>query len=158
MLPFLALWLALQYIRVKNDPGIRQVKRNMALAAARAAGLERYLRNLKPSGSGFVFYVAPADHRAFMSLLEADAPGSRPNPNGDRPLMFMSGSFYWMHANEAGCRNFAQCRDYRSPNGQIGPGSLQVVYNRETGQGYFDYDRWNPYQSAWHFAKHAEEI
>lgn len=158
MLGAIAFILAVKWLASKNDPATRDPKRRAALAAAAQAGILPYAKSLRPSGAGFVFYVSPRDHRQFMALLEADAPGAPANANGDRPLAFLSGSFYWMHANEVGCKNFGQCRDYRSPNGLIGPGSLQVVYNRETGQGFFDYDRVNPYQSWFHLAKHAEEI
>jgi hypothetical protein len=30
--------------------------------------------------------------------------------------------------------------------GLFGPGSMQVVYDKTTGRGYFDVDRFNPYQ------------
>jgi hypothetical protein len=56
---------------------------------------------------------------------------------------FASGVFYGFHRDVGG-----DLIDFRSYNGELGEGSLQLVIDRFTGAIYADIDRFNPYQDV----------
>lgn len=49
-------------------------------------------------------------------------------------------------------------RDFRSYNGSLGRGSLQIVLDEKTGRFYADIDAWNPYQDLVNFLGHTGEV
>jgi hypothetical protein len=48
--------------------------------------------------------------------------------------------------------------DFRSFNGKLGRGSLQIVVDRKTGNAYMDIDHHNPYNDLVRFVGHSGEV
>ena len=70
--------------------------------------------------------------------------------NDDR---FARGILHGLHADVGEHRE-----DFRSHTGAFGKGSLQIVFDRVTGQAYADVDRWSPYADLVGFVGHAGEV
>lgn len=66
---------------------------------------------------------------------------------------FANGLFYGLHTDVG-----SNLVDFRSYNGVIGPGSLQIVIDRKTGAFYADVDRFNPYEDVVRFLGHTGEV
>jgi len=144
-------WLALGALYVlwrwgwsKHDPRRCAEKRGLAWIGLGRSGLETYAGNVRPEGNGLCFTVAPDRRADFLARIT------------DRG--WRAGGLYWFHSDKAKCNLMTDCKDYRSDNGVVGQGSLQIVYNRRTGDGFVDYDQFSPYQSWSNFMRHAEEI
>lgn len=97
--------------------------------------------------SGYLRYVSEhteAGHGWYGRMDLAVLPALRAD---DR---FASGVFWGMHQDVG-----SHLCDYRSFNGKFGPGSLQLVIDRETGHFWADIDRHNPYEDLVRFFGHA---
>lgn len=66
---------------------------------------------------------------------------------------FLRGHLHHLH-DEVGTPR----TEWRSLNGSLGPGSLQIVLNAQTGQCYVDVDRYNPYHDLVRFVGHTGEV
>lgn len=109
------------------------------------------LRQLRRSGyfpAGFNRYTLSADGTtlvgnvqvALVDLLKLDT-------------HFAHGNFYGLHRDVG-----AALIDFRSYNGALGKGSLQLVISRATGDCYADVDDHNPYQDVVRFVGHTGEL
>lgn len=63
---------------------------------------------------------------------------------------FASGCLYGLHTDVGDCLT-----DFRSYNGSLGRGSMQVVIDKQTGRFFADVDAHNPYQDVVRFMGHA---
>jgi hypothetical protein len=59
---------------------------------------------------------------------------------------FANGVFYQLHRDDFDPG--ADLTEFRSYNGTLGKGSLQLVIDRRTGACYADVDKFNPYQDV----------
>lgn len=97
------------------------------------AGLLPHCLQLRTEGETVRFVLSDAGRE----LLCAD-------PN------FAHGALHALHKDVGEHR-----ADYRSYNGSFGSGSLQIVYDKETGAAYADVDKHNPYQDVVRWVGHA---
>jgi hypothetical protein len=98
-----------------------------------AAGLLRYCTDVRHDGRCVRFTLSAAGRQVLA-----------------RDPRFASGAFHALHADVGEHR-----ADYRSWNGTFGHGSLQVVFDKTTGNAYADVDRHNPYQDVVRWIGHA---
>ena len=75
-------------------------------------------------------------------------PKESQNRRPDPLYFFISGPFYTEHSDQVGgCGAGSSCRDYRMKSKVPGiAGYMQVVYDRASGRGYLDMDRFNLYK------------
>jgi hypothetical protein len=90
------------------------------------AGYLPYLSEWERNGDTMIGMI----HPSAVELLKADA-------------RFANGIFYGLHRDVG--KNLI---DFRSYNGELGEGSLQLVIDRRTGRFYADIDAHNPYQDV----------
>lgn len=69
---------------------------------------------------------------------------------------FASGVLYQLHKKDF--KAGARLAEFRSFGGSLGDGSLQIVFDRSTGEVYADVDRHNPYQDVVGFIGHSGEV
>lgn len=137
------LWavLAILYLRARQKSAGDPAKRARALCVAKAVGILGLVTGLEAANSGWKFTTARVPElRAIL-----------------RTSNYRDGHWYLLHLATANC-SIGDCRDYRSIGGVYGPGSLQIVLNERTGDGYFDYDEFSPYDGWRQFVNHAGEI
>lgn len=100
------------------------------------AGYAQLLTAWSLNGDTLVGTATPA----FLARLRAD----------DR---FANGVFYGLHRDVG-----TDLADFRSYNGVLGPGSVQIVIDTNTLAVYADCDRFNPYEDVVRFLGHTGEV
>ena len=108
-------------------------RRNAALAELPNNPIASHIQKLQPYGEGYIFETKPGEIGDVKDILAG-------------PQFKSSGFVLKEHRKAVGCKP-GDCRDNRGLTGAFGPGSMQVVYDKKTGRGYFDVDRFNPYQN-----------
>lgn len=140
------LWviiLAIAAQRAAQQRAAWPAKRAAAIAAAKEAGILDHLTLLAPNAAGWTFRAMPGSTLPAMLTTR---------------FGFRSGAWYLLHAGQANCSSLGDCGDHRSIGGLYGPGSLQVVLNHRTGEGFIDYDQHSPYDGWQAFLNHAGEM
>lgn len=112
---------------------LNDFRRAQADGARRASGIDGFINRVTATETeGYTFQEKTSG--SLSSYLQTNK-------------SFEQGSLFGSHAEALGCNlKGAQCTEFRSKKGAFGiNGSLQVVLNAN-GNGYFDVDRFNPYQ------------
>lgn len=112
--------------------GHRQVNEKIRAQLAKASLLP-YVSDAEDKGHGVVGFV----NLAVLPLLRSDP-------------RFAEGVFYGLHQDVG-----HHLTDFRSYNGALGSGSLQLVIDQATGRFWADIDKHNPYQDVVRFMGHA---
>ncbi len=113
-----------------------EARSTVANGARILTGLDEFITKVKRQGEGFRFDVIKGKEDDLIQFLST----------------FYSGSLYGYHSKDLGCSNKgSECIDYRSETDSMSiSGSMQIVINKTNGGtfGYFDVDRFNPYQDV----------